>query len=74
MIKSKVSDVMQTVTTDLELRHVLKSGLISYYIPNNEKLNRNTLAIPGTPHVVWNTCVCSLSPPSGFQVRDNMKM
>lgn len=65
---------MQTVTTDLELRHVLKSGLISYYTPNNEKLNRNTLAIPGTPHVVWNTCVCCLSPPSGFQVRDNMKM
>ena len=37
MIKSKVSAVIQIITTDLELRHILKDGLSSYYIPSSEK-------------------------------------
>lgn len=34
--KSKFSDVIQIITPDLELRHVLKGGLSSHCIPSSE--------------------------------------
>lgn len=68
MVKSEVSDVIQIITTDLELKHILKGGLSSYYIPGSEKTEQGHLCYPWY-FVLWDTSVCSQAPASSFQER-----